>query len=120
MKESKITIDLYGCEIILLYGTYDDIYTQFLETYPSVIDELDDPFICKYWIINAGGVVTRYFIVTDKYDIGNIYHDALHVANDILDVIGFKFHYGNDEPQAYLMEHIGTSVLRELKTMNDG
>ena len=120
MKEKKIDIDIYGAEIVLIYGTYDQIYNEFSETYPDLIHEIDQEFYCKYWVIGADNYITRYFLVNSTYKIGNIYHDSLHAANDILDIVGFKFSYDNDEPQAYLMEYIGDRVIKELKIMQDG
>ena len=114
MQEKLLKIDIYGAQIVLIYGSYDEIYNQFNETYPSLIDDIDQVFHSKYWVIQADGMVTRYFIVCDTHNIGNIYHEALHAANDLLDVVGFKFSYDNDEPQAYLMEYIGDLVLNVI------
>lgn len=63
-----------------------------------------------------------YLIFGPKFKFGDrkltpglIAHESLHAANFILDYVGVKADYDNDEPQAYLLEWIVNQSTEFLK-----
>ena len=119
MKETTIKIPIFGAEIILIYGTYEEIHNEVEETYPDLVGEMNN-FDGRYWVIEQGETITRYLIICNGYKVGIIYHESLHAAYDILHTCRVVIDATNDEPLAYLMEYIAERILEELKIMDHG
>jgi hypothetical protein len=111
MKEKTFTIPIFNCEIILINDTFETIQKEFSETYPDLSHLIENRFDGRYWVIEYNGIVTRYILMCDGYNTGNVYHESLHAAGEILHICGIKTDHNNDEMLAYLMEYIAEQIL---------
>ena len=100
----EINVPIYGCKITYIV-TYD-----FIKTARKYKDELClDSNECRGLAFRLGGSRHSYMIlVKPRYRKAwdTIAHEALHVANFILEDRGIKGSYKNDEAQAYLLSYI--------------
>ena len=115
MKEILINIPIFEDEIILWYGTDDELYNKWQEINPELIDQFN-PVKAKYWsIYDENNNLIRYVFVIKKIGESYVYHESLHATNDILAFHGVKVHNDNDEIQCLLMDYIAKEILKEIK-----
>ena len=119
-KYAKIELPPYKCHLIFIVG--DEKYQGQIQKRVIVVNKIDtfsmsDVSGCVTpWIIKGGGkanvsmqeisLIMPVFDLKDDFYIGVLVHESVHVAKNVFKYRDITFDPDNDEPFAYLTDHI--------------
>jgi len=118
MIEHVLEIPIFEDEIVILYGTEEELYYYWKECHFDLLEEYN-PIKAKYWsIYDSENNLLRYILVVKGLGEDYLYHESLHATNDILEFHGVKVNNTNDEMQCLLMDWIAKSVTKIINERN--
>jgi hypothetical protein len=112
----QFNVGVYGVDIHVFFQTEMTKVREDMQD-REILTEVGGDFFtddCKGGFAMSGNVGACWF-VPNKYLIGNIHHESVHLACGILDRVGVVICRESEEALTYLSQHIFEQVLEILK-----
>lgn len=120
----KIEIPIYNQELCLAFSPKPEA-EHFIKKYPELTNVFhNDDIIYGCAIKGYKKDRKRFYILLaespiDKITPGIISHECFHMSSLILRDTGYIQDYQNEEPQAYLLQHITEEVFKFLRKIDE-